>query len=112
MSQLATMTTGADTATNDLLLDAADTVADIDQQARTLCGTCGPAGAVTPPQALSADAAAASVDNLIARPVAQARADITAAQAKRLKALQGKAETSAGTIPQIPTGAGTAAASA
>ena len=31
--------------TDDLLLDAADTLADIDQQARGLCGTCGPAGA-------------------------------------------------------------------
>ncbi len=30
-------------ATDELLRDAADTLADIDQQARVLCGTCGPA---------------------------------------------------------------------
>ena len=111
MSDVAAMTTGADTATNDLLLDAADTLADIDQQARTLCGTCGPEQGVTPPQALSAAAAAASMDNLIARPVAQAQADITAAQAARLKALQGQAQTSAGKIPQVTPGVGTPTAS-
>ena len=40
-------------ALDELLLDAADTLADIDQQARVLCGTCGPEAALAPPDALS-----------------------------------------------------------
>ena len=60
MADVAAMSTGADTATNDLLLDAADTLADIDQQARVLCGTCAPSKPLAPPDALSAGAGAAT----------------------------------------------------
>ena len=40
--------------TDESLLDAADTLADIDQQARALCSTCGPQAALAPPPRLSA----------------------------------------------------------
>jgi hypothetical protein len=102
MADVADMTTSADTATNDLLLDAADTLADIDQQARVLCGPCDPSKAVAPPGALSAGAGAAGMANLIARPIAQAQSDIVTAQ--QIAALQKRAEKHAGEIPQLPTG--------
>ena len=95
---------------DELLLDAADTLADIDQQARVLCGSCGPEAALAPPDALSSGAGAATVDNLLARPVAQAQVDVAAVEAARnaaLKAGASAAEATASTIPQIddPTGA-------
>ncbi|MET0839544.1 MAG: DUF5667 domain-containing protein, partial [Marmoricola sp.] len=105
MADVADMSASADTVTDDLLLGVADTLADIDQQARALCGTCGPGEALAPPDALSAGAGAATMANLIARPVSQAQSDIDAATAARLRALTGKAETSAGEIPLLP-GAG------
>jgi hypothetical protein len=98
--------------TNDLLLDAADTLADIDQQARVLCGSCDPAKPVAPPNALSSGAGAASVSSLIAHPVSQVQADaaaVAAAHAAGLKALRQGAETQAGTLPQLPNGADTVA---
>ena len=113
-SQMATINTLA--ATSDarqaaLLLDAADTLADIDQQALQLCGDCGSGSALVTPAALSEGAAAASVDNLLARPVAQAQADVTAA---RLAGLLAQAQKKADSTPKLdlsaPTGAaGTAA---
>ncbi len=107
MAAIADLAANADPATLNLLVDAADTVADIDQQARVLCGACGPTDAVAPPTVLSAGAAALSMDNLIARPVAQARADIAQSekaareQADRLARLQQAAEETAGKIPQV-----------
>ncbi len=109
MSQIDSLAAGADTVTSDLLLDAADALADIDEQARTLCSDCGPDAALVPPMALSADAVAASMQYLIVRPVAQARTDIEAAEAARLAALQSRAQEKADELPQLPTdGAGTA----
>ena len=97
--------------TDESLLDAADTLADIDQQARVLCGTCGPEAALAPPEALSAGAGAAAADNLLARPVEQAQVDVAAVEAARnaaLKAGASAAEATASTIPQLEatTGAG------
>ena len=106
MSDVTKMSTGADTTTNDLLLDAADTLADIDQQAQVLCGACGPGKAVAPPQALSNGAGAASMSSLIARPVTQAQQQakaIAAAQAERIKQLQSGAQEQANALPQLPT---------
>jgi len=98
-------------ALDELLLDAADTLADIDQQALVLCGTCGPEAALAPPDALSSGSGAATVDNLLARPVEQAQHDVAALEAARNAALRAgasAAEATASTIPQIddPTGAG------
>ena len=90
-------------ATDESLLDAADTLADIDQQARVLCGTCGPEAALAPPEALSAGAGAAAADNLLARPATQAQADVAAVEAARnaaLKAGASAAEATASTIPR------------
>ncbi len=104
MAEVAALSASTPSATtDDLLLDAADTLADIDQQALVLCATCGPATAVAPPAALSAGAGAPSVDNLLARPVAQAQLDIEALEAARdaaLKAGASAAEATASTIPQ------------
>ena len=89
-----------------MLVDVADTLADIDQQARVLCSTCGPDGAVEPPAALAAGAAADTVDDLLSGPVAQARADVAAAEAARiagLQRLQTAAEASAGSVPHATT---------
>jgi Domain of unknown function (DUF5667) len=105
MADVAAMAASADTATNDLLVDAADTLADIDEQARGLCASCDPTEPVAPPEALSAGAGAATMANLIARPVSQVRSDvqtIAAARAARIKALQAKAEAQADSIPKLP----------
>ncbi len=93
---------GTSRPTDDLLVDAADTLADIDSKARALCADCSPEAAVLPPAALSAGAGAATVDHLLSRPVAQAGADIADFDAERLariSRLQKAAEKSAGEIP-------------
>jgi hypothetical protein len=90
--------------TDESLLDTADTLADIDQQARVLCGSCGPQAGLAPPEALSAGAGAAAADNLLARPAKQAQVDVAAVEAARsaaLKAGASAAEATASTIPQI-----------
>ena len=105
MADVNAMAASADTVTNDLLVDAADTLADIDEQARGLCASCDPGKPVEPPTALSAGAA--TMADLIARPVSQVQADahtIAAARAARIKALQEKAQEQADTIPQLPGG--------
>jgi hypothetical protein len=107
MADLAKISVNADTATNDLLVDAADTLADIDQQARGLCGTCSPTKSVALPNALTAGAGAVSMANLIARPVSQVQSDVkavAAVRAARLKALQNNAEKEADKLPLLPTG--------
>jgi hypothetical protein len=81
MAALGRVAGSSDASTANLLVDAADTLADIDQQARVLCGSCGPAESVETPESLSDAAAAASVANLIARPSEQARTDVEAALA-------------------------------
>jgi len=98
--------------TDESLLDAADTLADIDQQARVLCSTCGPQAALAPPAALSAGAGGAATDNLLARPAKQAQVDVAAVEAARnaaLKAGASAAEATAATIPQFQATKGAAA---
>ena len=102
-------------ATDESLLDAADTLADIDQQARVLCRTCGPQAALAPPEALSAGAGAAAADNLLARPAKQAQVDVAAVEAARnaaLKAGASAAEATASTIPQLEATTGAVAGAA
>ncbi len=109
MAEVADLSTVADTATDDLLVGAADTLADIDEQALDLCGSCGTGGQLTPPEALSQGAGAASMAALIARPVTQARADIKAAalaRAERLKSLQQSAQQSADSTPLVSAATG------
>ncbi|MET0999231.1 MAG: DUF5667 domain-containing protein [Marmoricola sp.] len=86
---------GTSATTDEALLDAADTLAAIDQQARQLCETCGPKAPLTLPGQLSAGAGAATVDNLLARPVSQAEVDITATEAAAIERLKGTAEKTA-----------------
>src|SRR3954454_14556323 len=83
MADVSAMSTGADTATNDLLVDAADTLADIDAQARNLCGACAPTSPLAPPNALSAGAGAATVANLLASPVSQVKTEAATIAAAR-----------------------------
>ena len=90
MSQLEAMASTADPSTLGSLRDAADTVAEIDQQATTLCASCGGSGTLTPPPVLASGAGAATVKNLIARPVTQASADIALATAAQQAAAQQK----------------------
>ena len=62
-----------------------------------------------PPAALSAGAGAATIDNLLARPVSQAQTDIDLAEAARianLKAVASAAEKKASEIPKIDSTAG------
>jgi hypothetical protein len=113
VAALAASTSNA--ATEGDLLDAADTLADIDQQALVLCGSCGSEKALTPPKALSQGAGANATQNLLARPVAQAVVDIAtlkAVQDAQLKAGASAAEAEASTIPKVknPTGAAGGAA--
>jgi hypothetical protein len=96
-----------DSKTNGLLVDAADTLADIDQQARVLCGGCGPETTLEPPAALSAGAGAATLDNLLARPVSQAQVDVNQVEAARIAHLKAVAEKAAGKIPKITDVEGT-----
>lgn len=117
ISDIARMSASGDQGTADVLVDAADTLADIDQQARDLCATCGSSSSLEVPTALSSGAGAASLDTLLARPVSQAQRDIVdtrravaaAQQARldRIAELRGLAETTAGTIPRIDTTPGT-----
>ena len=103
MAEVAALAKVSDEGLDGLLVDVADTLADIDQQARVLCATCGPDSAVEPPAALSSGAVGGTVDNLLAGPVTQARADIAAAEAARiagLQRLQSAAEASAGQVPR------------
>ena len=110
MSQIASLASSADPSTLGSLRDAADTLADIDQQAATLCASCGGGATLTPPGALAAGAGAVTVKNLIARPVSQASADIartTAAQqaaaAQKLDGLKDAAQGAADKLGQSET---------
>jgi hypothetical protein len=94
---------GTSSATDELLVDAADTVADIDQQARVLCAACEPGAALSFPEALAAGAGRASVESLLARPVNQAQVDIAAADKARVARLKALAEKRAGEVPTSPT---------
>ena len=98
MSQIASLASSADPSTLGSLRDAADTLADIDQQATTLCASCGGGATLTPPGALAAGAGAATVKNLIARPVTQATADIARAP-RRSRPPPGEARRAQGRRP-------------
>lgn len=95
-----TALSGTSASTDQVLVDAADTLADIDQQALALCATCGPNTTLQLPEALSAGAGAATVNSLLARPVSQAQVDIDQADAARIARLKAAAEKTAGEIPQ------------
>jgi len=104
MARVADLSNGSIPMSSDQLVDTADLLADIDQQARVLCAACAPQAPVQPPAALSSGAGAASVDNLLARPVSQARSDIAqaqAVQAARVARLQAAAERSAQAAAQV-----------
>lgn len=106
---------GTSATTDSALVDTADTLADIDQQARVLCGSCGSTTALTPPATLASGAGAATVENLLARPVAQASLDIRRTDTARLTALEAlrtAAEKAAGKVPQMDLDTLRAAASA
>lgn len=85
----------------DAFIDAADTVADIDAQARGLCRSCEQ----TPlrlPEALAAGSGALGADVLLTRPATQAAADVALAQAQlddSIAKLQAAAEKKAATVP-------------
>jgi len=103
MGYIVAMSEVEDPASNELLRGAADALADIDQQARVLCGSCGSQKPLWPPAALSAGAGAATINNLLARPVSQAQTDIDRAEAARdakLKSVASAAEKQAGEIPK------------
>ena len=102
MATIAELAAGADPATASVLTDAADTLADIDQQAGCCARLRAGGRARGPGRAVSAGAAAASLENLIARPVAQAQADIDAAEAARITRLRNAAEKSAKSCPPAP----------
>jgi hypothetical protein len=112
MADVTQMSTIADTVTIDLLRDAADTLADIDAQARGLCATCDSSAEVSPPAALSSGAGAATMSNLFARPISQVHSAIEAQaaaeraeRAERLKSLQesaASAQHQADTSPLLP----------
>ena len=114
MSQIASIAPSADPGTLGSLRDAADTLADIDQQAATLCASCGGGGgaALTPPGALASGAGAATVASLISNPVRRAASDLrkaTAAQQaatqKQLDGLKNEAEGTAGDLAKGDTSA-------
>lgn len=107
MARLDALTTGSDQDSASLLVDVADTLADIDQQARLLCNGCGPQASAAPPASLVDGVAATSVRNLITRPVQQVEADV--ALVERLRRLQLAAQGAAGQFPMesgtsTPTG--------
>jgi len=101
MAQVADLSDASIPVDGDQLVDTADLLADIDQQARVLCAACAPQAPLQPPAALSSGAGAASVDNLLARPVSQVRADVARAQAARIARLQAAAERSAQAVAQV-----------
>ncbi len=103
MQQIAALS-GSSARLDALLVEAADTVADIDQQARVLCSACAPQESLSPPESLAAAAAAASAANLLARPVSQAVADIALvqkAQDAQLADLRSEAQKAAGELPKV-----------
>lgn len=80
MAQVSSLSRGADPSLAGSLSETADVLADIDQQAVSLCSSCG-GQAIAPPWALAADSGAATATNLFARPAEQAGKDVTSARA-------------------------------
>ncbi len=113
MSELDSMAQTAGPANTASLRDAADTVADIDQQAAMLCASCG-GDILTPPGTLASGSGAPAVVSLIATPVSQAGADIraqtalSAADKAKLDDLRNAAQGTADSLGKA-AGGGTAA---
>lgn len=111
MTSLGDMT--GSTSNADDVLQSADTLAQLDEQARDLCETCGPTDTVRVPVTLASSAGAADLDGLLSRPVTQAAADIAAmrrdlaTQRAQLRAAARAAENTAGSIPQTDAGRST-----
>jgi hypothetical protein len=106
MADIASLS-GTSATTDESLVDAADTLADIDQQARALCPGCGPNATLQLPDELAAGAGAATAKSLLARPAQQAQADLKRAEdaeKARLAQLQALAEESAGEFPTASGG--------
>ncbi len=102
MSALTELSDGADPVVSASLVDAADVLAGLDQEARVLCPGCGGEELVMP-DAVAAGAGAATVDALLARPVSQAQLDREAVAELDLGAareLAGLAQESAGRLGQ------------
>ena len=102
MGALAELSEGADPVVSASLVDAADVLAVLDQEASVLCPGCGGEELVTP-DAVAAGAGAATVDALLARPVAQARVDreaVAALALGELRELRDRAQASAGQLGQ------------
>ncbi len=99
MTELGRMSVGSDAATGPALVEAADTLADIDQAARVLCRTCGPAAPVAPPSGLTAGAAAADFESLLTSPLARVQEVL---DTDEVAALQAAAEEAAGRTPSAP----------
>ncbi|GAB3661094.1 hypothetical protein GCM10027596_20760 [Nocardioides korecus] len=93
MGQISTMSQTGDRTVDDLLLEAADTLATLDQQAHALCASCGPTRVAQVPITL-ASASGVTINNLLARPVAQASADLAqqVQQAKAARAARAQQE--------------------
>lgn len=103
---LATMGADDEPALEPALLDAADTLASLDQQARTLCASCGETPVWETPESLSSAASAASLDVLLARPAEQASLDAGALadlDRAQVAALVRQAEEAAAD-PALPSG--------
>lgn len=77
MDLLSSLSTKVGAGTAALLTDAVDTLADIDQQARVLCGGCGQGGPLAPPAGLSS---ASQIGSLISTPIAVAGQQVQALQ--------------------------------
>ena len=100
--------TGADTVTNDLLRRRRRHPGRHRRSRPATCAArCAPTKPLASPNALSAGAGAATVANLLARPVSQVKteaATIAAARAARIKALRANAESQASKFPLLPAG--------
>lgn len=102
MGALTELSKGADPVVAASLVDAADVLAGLDQEARVLCPGCGGEELVTP-DAVAAGAGAATVDALLTRPVSQARVDreaVAALELSELRELADLAQASAGRLGQ------------
>ena len=104
MEQVDALAADADPVVGASLVGAADTLADLDDRARLLCASCSPAPGLLTPTSVAAGAGGATVEALLARPVAQARIDRQALQAMetdQLRRLREAAERSAGDLGPV-----------
>ncbi|WP_156384141.1 DUF5667 domain-containing protein [Marmoricola sp. Leaf446] len=97
MEALDALSQDADPVVAAALVDAADTLADLDLRAQDVCPGC-PGETLAVPTSVAAGAGGATVDALLARPVAQARVDRQAMEALELGQLRDRAQRSAGDV--------------